>query len=384
MISSHNLTLCNVYEVGIVLESKENSRKSPNHNIHDLLKYIVENSSREDNDFIKQFEQYVSELADLVFVNDTNEFEIEWEKTIDGKPKAKVNINLKSSEGVEITVGEMNALKLLPYSMSEKNSSTAVKKEKWEEFKINRRINFVDAKSTKETQILRLRYDDGFNIHEVLWYDVNNLVNSEYVLGKQLDEFFQMPYASLFQRDKELYWGEFWNKYKTFCDVYKNNIDILNMLDRMYRRVWASYCVLSNRNKDIYPIRLPAAIDRHIGLMPYQKSVINQVMNSFYERKQKLFLVADEAGLGKTYIAQGVMKAMFKKWNEDKQHKEHKTTTTFNVAYFGSNLFLLDRTAEKLIKRPGGSIDTDFNKLEEIDRFSMIPKVFIESNLPPA
>ena len=86
----------------------------------------------------------------------------------------------------------------------------------------------------------------------------------------------------------------------------------------------------------------------------------------------------------KTYIAQGVMKARSKKWNEDKQHKEHKTTTTFNVAYFGSNLFLLDRTAEKLIKRPGGSIDTDFNKLEEIDRFSMIPKVFIESNLPPA
>ena len=128
MISSHNLTLCNVYEVGIVLESKENSRKSPNHNIHDLLKYIVENSSREDNDFIKQFEQYVSELADLVFVNDTNEFEIEWEKTIDGKPKAKVNINLKSSEGVEITVGEMNT-KTITIFYVRKNSSTAVKGE---------------------------------------------------------------------------------------------------------------------------------------------------------------------------------------------------------------------------------------------------------------
>lgn len=328
------------------------------------------------DDFTKLSYEGINILKKVI---DNYEFTIEWSITEDRKYNASVKISEKKDSKSLPEDVYMNSLKILPYSMKEENSATSKKREKWEQFKKDQLLQFNGSKDTKKTQMLRLRYDDGFSTHEVLWYSIEKLADSKKVLKNQLDEFFEKAYASLFQKDNcEVYWGEFWDQYKTFCDVYKNDVDVLNKMDEMYRCVWAARCTHNDWNTASK--QLPAALDKYNGLMPYQKSAVEQAVNSFNNGK-KHFLVADEAGLGKTYIAQGVIKKVFEKWKKDKADQNNRVKDTFNVAYFGSNLFLLDRTSEKLMKKPDGSVDEDFHKIEGVDRFSMIPGAFMDSNI---
>lgn len=72
----------------------------------------------------------------------------------------------------------------------------------------------------------------------------------------------------------------------------------------------------------------------------YQIQEIATVTDSFLNEKRKMVLVSDEVGLGKTYVAQGVMRVM----------KECLNKNDFSVYYFAPNENILSENVEKLLK----------------------------------
>lgn len=100
----------------------------------------------------------------------------------------------------------------------------------------------------------------------------------------------------------------------------------------------------------------------------FQKNAIEAAYNSYKEGKGR-YLVADEAGLGKTHVARGIIEKLSAENQRD----------PIVVIYIGSNVHLLKDTIDKLIK------DTEFidmnqrlsgKKLDnhsiKIDRLSII------------
>lgn len=92
-----------------------------------------------------------------------------------------------------------------------------------------------------------------------------------------------------------------------------------------------------------------------MGATQYQQDAIDACIAAFGTHDR--YLVADEAGLGKTHVARGVIEAMWTAPNK---------STPFNVYYIGSNLALLEDTINKLI---GDSMN--YNPITGVDRMSM-------------
>ena len=94
---------------------------------------------------------------------------------------------------------------------------------------------------------------------------------------------------------------------------------------------------------------------------------VNRVSITSFENGRTKFLVADEAGLGKTYIARGVIEKIY-------STKNH--STPFIVYYFGSNAYLLDNTLKKLTNE-----NTDYNIISGIDRLGLVSATLTENSL---
>lgn len=99
----------------------------------------------------------------------------------------------------------------------------------------------------------------------------------------------------------------------------------------------------------------------------FQQDAIDAACDAFKNGRTK-FLVADEAGLGKTYIARGVIEKIYSTKNHSKP---------FIVYYFGSNAYLLDNTLKKLTNE-----NTDYNIISGIDRLGLVSATLKENSLP--
>lgn len=90
----------------------------------------------------------------------------------------------------------------------------------------------------------------------------------------------------------------------------------------------------------------------------YQQSAVEAVINAFESRSR--YLVADEAGLGKTIVAKGVIEEWSKKRNKSNPQKP------FVVVYFGSNVFLLNDTINKLVDKSKNYNLVEADRLDEL------------------
>lgn len=81
-------------------------------------------------------------------------------------------------------------------------------------------------------------------------------------------------------------------------------------------------------------------------LCDFQKATVDYLYKRMIEDGQKRMLVADEVGLGKTWIAKGLIAKVFSSWCESKENVRSKKS--FNVFYICSNQALTNQNLEKL------------------------------------
>ena len=79
-------------------------------------------------------------------------------------------------------------------------------------------------------------------------------------------------------------------------------------------------------------------------LRDFQKVTVDYLVKRMYEEGQNRMLVADEVGLGKTWIAKGVIAQAYKRWSEDKNNADKH----FNVFYICSNQQFFDQNLKKV------------------------------------
>ena len=100
-------------------------------------------------------------------------------------------------------------------------------------------------------------------------------------------------------------------------------------------------------------------------LSDFQKSTVDYLVKRMYDEGQNRMLVADEVGLGKTWIAKGVIAKAYERWcSESHEEKKH-----FNIYYICSNQQL---SAQNLAK-------VNFTKdsrcvIRSINRISMLAR----------
>lgn len=85
--------------------------------------------------------------------------------------------------------------------------------------------------------------------------------------------------------------------------------------------------------------------DNQLSLLPYQQASVKMICDHFLERNRAL--LADEVGLGKTFVAQGVLREM-----AERHKKEHKGSP-FRVAYICPNQNVAAQNSPKLAKACG-------------------------------
>ena len=102
-------------------------------------------------------------------------------------------------------------------------------------------------------------------------------------------------------------------------------------------------------------------------LKPFQKATVKTVVNAFrYRDGSRRFLVADEVGLGKTVVAQHVIKEMMR-----------RKRGALDVFYVCSNLSIASQNQKKLLE----FLDNEDERqaaLCSVDRLTLLPA----SNLP--
>ena len=79
-------------------------------------------------------------------------------------------------------------------------------------------------------------------------------------------------------------------------------------------------------------------------LRDMQKATVEYVAHCLYDNGQRRMLVADEVGLGKTWIAKGVIADAYERWCE----KEHIEDDSFKVYYICSNQQLIAQNLKQL------------------------------------
>ena len=57
-------------------------------------------------------------------------------------------------------------------------------------------------------------------------------------------------------------------------------------------------------------------------LSDFQSATVDYIDRRFYEDGQNRMLVADEVGLGKTWIAKGVIAKAYERWANDMHHQK--------------------------------------------------------------
>ena len=119
---------------------------------------------------------------------------------------------------------------------------------------------------------------------------------------------------------------------------------------------------------------LPTAPKCHEAQPKFQQDAISAVLDAFANKRTR-YLVADETGLGKTHIARGVLERLYEAYT-DREDCPAKgcTVKPFVVYYFGSNVYLLENTMQKLTQ---GS-KKDYARFPSIDRLGMLyPSVLL-------
>ena len=108
-------------------------------------------------------------------------------------------------------------------------------------------------------------------------------------------------------------------------------------------------------------------------LSDFQLATVDYIDHRFYEDGQNRMLVADEVGLGKTWIAKGVIAKAFERWAKEKEHQK----PYLNVYYICSNKQL---AAQNLSK-----VNFTGDKrciLSQVDRISLLALKPNYSNVP--
>lgn len=82
------------------------------------------------------------------------------------------------------------------------------------------------------------------------------------------------------------------------------------------------------------------------GLKDFQSKTVDYVFEQLYVKGRKRMLIADEAGLGKTIVAKGLIARAFEQYMQN--GGPTKENPTFNVVYICSNLTLADANIKKL------------------------------------
>lgn len=93
----------------------------------------------------------------------------------------------------------------------------------------------------------------------------------------------------------------------------------------------------------------------------FQQDAIQAALDAFINCKRTRYLVADETGLGKTHIARGIIEKLYD------AHKKQSLQYPFVVYYFGSNIYLLEDTLNKLIGN-----NKDYKTFPDIDRLGIV------------
>lgn len=247
-------------------------------------------------------------------------------KNINKKIGSK-DINEINSNGFKITI--------LPLGYSERFYDITSELNNEEIFP---RVNkfFYGTKNNTASYVLRLRIEKGYEKQERLWHadktneektGIDNLLVDE--IYRNIINFNASEYIG---QDKETRCDEFRDLWKKIFEIKKEKPLVLNQLDMVLRNYLDA---LRLCGKNIDPRVFYEKADE--GLTVYQQDAIDQAVKRLKENKR--YLIADEAGLGKTYIARGIIKEL-----KDKQE------TPLRVLYFVSNLYLLEKTAEKLLK----------------------------------
>ena len=81
-----------------------------------------------------------------------------------------------------------------------------------------------------------------------------------------------------------------------------------------------------------------------LKLSDVQQATVNYLYHRMYEEGQGRMLVADEVGLGKTWIAKGLVAKAFNRWQESGCHGKK----SFNVFYICSNQQLAAQNLKKV------------------------------------
>jgi hypothetical protein len=79
-------------------------------------------------------------------------------------------------------------------------------------------------------------------------------------------------------------------------------------------------------------------------LRDFQRATVDYIFERMYKDGQSRMLVADEVGLGKTWIAKGVIAKAYKKWAEENDGDAKK----FNIYYICSNQQLAEQNIRKV------------------------------------
>ena len=108
-------------------------------------------------------------------------------------------------------------------------------------------------------------------------------------------------------------------------------------------------------------------------LSDFQSATVDYIDHRFYEDGQNRMLVADEVGLGKTWIAKGVIAKAFERWTKEKEHQK----SYLNVYYICSNKQLAVQNLSK--------VNFTGDKrciLSQVDRISLLALKPNYSNVP--
>lgn len=103
-------------------------------------------------------------------------------------------------------------------------------------------------------------------------------------------------------------------------------------------------------------------------LCDFQKATVDYLYKRMMVDGQNRMLVADEVGLGKTWIAKGLVAKIFKSWYDEREKSSSKTS--FNVFYICSNQSL---AGQNLVKLNFGNKDSVVANVDRLTMFAIKP-----------
>lgn len=272
-------------------------------------------------------------------------------------------------------------ISLLPAGMSEFTNSTSVNESKWKDYskgKDEKKFHFKGSKPEAKTGscgIIRIKAEYKGETAEQRIITNKEKINAAITAlqNELLDSFLKTPWLNKIKK------GE--NGYSEAVQMY-DAVSKLNLNDAQkeaVEQVW-KYIQHYTDNKQTSPKSSLAESDvitktlvsgnsnnTNTGNFPkFQQDAIDAACDAFKNGRTK-FLVADEAGLGKTYIARGVI---------EKIYSTKKRCNPFIVYYFGSNAYLLDNTLKKLTNE-----NTEYKIISGIDRLGLVSATLEEKSL---